>query len=317
MRNQYRISISDHRGSRHFTLTQLMCRCGLAVGGTALTIFLGSLLVIQLLSNRVDHMDRDLAALQQRNLDIVAENQRLLAHQQQLDAQIERRAAELIAMTDDLEQLETLVGLNPPPTLPVAERLSVATHSALEKHLMLSSIPSGEPLSDAVITSRFGMREHPVIEKTRLHGGIDLRARIGTEVRATADGVVEFAGNNAGSGMGRMIKLVHNYGFVTIYAHLDQVDVEVGQYVRQNDVIGKSGNSGLTEAPHLHYEVRYLGRRLDPAPFLEWSLDRYQTVFEQEERVQWQSLARNIRNRIRALDPPSSRPLPSLSAISP
>lgn len=294
-----------------------MCRFGLAGAAVAATVFCGSLLVIQLLSSRIDTMNADISKLTEHNAEIAVENERLLARQAELNTQIEARVAELLALSDDLAQLETLVGINPPPSLPVAQRMSVATHSALEKHLMLSTIPSGEPLAQAVVTSSFGMREHPIIEKTRLHGGVDFRASIGTDVRATADGVVEFAGNNPGSGMGRMVKLVHNYGFTTIYAHLDEVEVEVGQYVRQNERIGKSGNSGLSEAPHLHYEVRYLGRRLDPAPFLEWSLDQYQTVFEQEERVQWQSLARSIRTKIQALDPPSSQPLPSLSAISP
>ncbi len=223
----------------------------------------------------------------------------------------------MIALTDDLEHLETIIGINAPPALPVAERISVASHTAFEKQLLLASIPSGSPLEAAQVTSKFGMREHPVIEQTRLHGGIDLRASIGTEVTATADGVVEYAGNNAGSGMGKMIKVVHNYGFATIYAHLSEIEVEVGDYVAQGQPIGRSGNTGLSAAPHLHYEVRYLGRRLDPASFMNWSLDRFDTVFEQEERVQWQSLARTVRNKVQVMAPPSSQQAPSLSAISP
>jgi murein DD-endopeptidase MepM/ murein hydrolase activator NlpD len=182
---------------------------------------------------------------------------------------------------------------------------------------MLASIPSGQPLDNATVTSRFGMREHPVVEGTRLHGGVDFRATIGTPVRATADGVVEYAGNNAGSGMGRMIKIVHNYGFATIYAHLSETAVETGQYVGQGEVIGRTGNSGLSSAPHLHYEVRYLERRLDPGSFMDWSLERYRTVFEQEDRVQWQSLARTVRSKVRVLEPPSSQPAANLSAMSP
>jgi len=199
----------------------------------------------------------------------------------------------------------------------VADRISVASHTAFEKRLLLGSIPSGYPLVEATVTSKFGMREHPVVEKTRLHGGVDLRASIGTQVTATADGVVEFAGNNPGSGMGKMIKIVHNYGFSTIYAHLDQVDVKVGQYVGQGEPIGRTGNTGLSNAPHLHYEIRYLGRRLNPSPFMKWSFDHYKTVFEQEERVQWQSLARTVRNQVRVMDQPSSPPAASLSVISP
>lgn len=317
MRHNYQITISDCCGARHFTLTQLMRRLALAGGAASLLLFLGGLLVILTLSGRVDSLDRRLAESKQRNASIQAENQQLLTQQAELNRQIEARATELIALTDDLEQLETIIGIHPPPALPVAERISVASHTAFEKHLILASIPSGSPLQEARVTSKFGMREHPVIEGTRLHGGLDLRASIGTEVTATADGVIEYAGNNAGSGMGQMIKIVHNYGFSTIYAHLSEVDIEVGDYVVQGQPIGRSGNTGRTEAPHLHYEVRYLGRRLDPDPFMNWSFDRYQTVFEKEERVQWQSLARTVRNKVQVMAPQSSQQAPSLSAISP
>lgn len=317
MRHQYQITITDCERARHYTLTQVMHR--VALGGAAVVglIFLGCLLVIHLLSGRVERLDDRLAELKTRNTAIEQDNERLLGRQVELNRQIDARAAELIALSDDLEQLETLVGVNPPPSLPVAERISVATHTAFEKRLLLASIPSGHPLSQATVTSGYGMREHPVVEGTRLHGGVDLRARLGTVVTGTADGVVEYAGNNAGSGMGKMIKIVHNYGFSTIYAHLSEIDVKVGQYVAQGEPIGRSGNTGLSEAPHLHYEVRYLERRLNPGSFMDWSFERYQTVFEQEERVQWQSLARTVRSKLRVMEQPSSPQAPSLSAISP
>ncbi|MCA1778530.1 MAG: M23 family metallopeptidase [Xanthomonadaceae bacterium] len=270
-----------------------------------------------LLSGQVDRQQSRMAELQQRNQQIQDQNYNLLARQDELQQQVERRARELMALSDDLDQLESIIGITPPTSLPVADRISVASHTAFEKRLLLGSIPSGYPLGEATVTSEFGMREHPVVEKTRLHGGIDLRASIGTQVWSTADGVVEYAGHNPGSGMGKMIKIVHNYGFSTIYAHLDQVDVKVGQYISQGEPIGRTGNTGLSNAPHLHYEIRYLGRRLNPEPFMKWSIDRYKTVFEQEERIQWQSLARTVRNQVRVMDQPSSRPAASLSVISP
>ena len=317
MRDQYKITITNCHRARHYTLTQLMRRAALVTGGVIGAVFLGCLLVIYLLSGRVEKLDANLVSLGDRNAAIQQENERLLERQAQLKARVEARASELIALSDDLEQLETIIGIDPPASLPVAERISVASHTAFEKRLMLSSIPSGYPLQNATVTSAFGMREHPMVEATRLHGGVDLRASLGTEVSATADGVVEYAGNNVGSGMGRMIKVVHNYGFSTIFAHLSDVDVEVGQYVSQGEPIGRSGNSGLSQAPHLHYEIRYLGRRLNPASFMDWSFERYQTVFEQEERVQWQSLARTVRSKLRVMDRPSSPQTASLSVISP
>lgn len=317
MRHHYRITITDYSGARHYTLSQVMWRVVLSGAGVISLVFLGSLLVIQLLSGRIDRLNDDMETLRAQNIEAERRNGELLAHQQELNRTIDTRARELIALTDELQQLETIIGVNPPDALPVAERISVASHTALERRLLLSSIPSGYPLTETRVTSGYGMRDHPVEEGTRLHGGVDLRAGRGTTVLATADGVVEWAGPNPGSGLGTMIKLVHNYGFTTTYAHLDSVDVRVGQYVREGEAIGKSGNTGLSAAPHLHYEVRYLGRRLDPRPFLDWSLDQYDLVFEEEERVQWESLAETVRSKVRVLDPPSSAPTPSLSAISP
>lgn len=316
MRHHYQITVTDCHRARHYTLTQLMRRAALAAGGMIGAVFLGCLLVIYALSGRVEKLDGNLADLDERNTSIQQENERLIARQAQLRGRVEARASELIALSDDLEQLESIIGIDPPASLPVAERISVASHTAFEKRLMLASIPSGYPLEQATITSSFGMRDHPVDEGTRLHGGVDLRASMGTEVKATADGVVEYAGKNAGSGMGNMIKIVHNYGFSTVFAHLSDIDVEIGQYVSQGKPIGRSGNSGLSEAPHLHYEVRYLERRLDPGSFMDWSFERYQTVFEQEERVQWQSLARTVRSKVRIMDRPSSPQAATLSAIS-
>lgn len=316
MRHHYQITVTDCHRARHYTLTQLTRRAALAAGGVIGAVFLGCLLVIYALSGRVEKLDGNLADLDERNTAIQQENERLIARQAQLKGRVEARASELIALSDDLEQLESIIGIDPPASLPVAERMSVASHTAFEKRLMLASIPSGYPLAQATITSSFGMREHPVAEGTRLHGGVDLRASMGTEVKATADGVVEYAGKNAGSGMGNMIKIVHNYGFSTVFAHLSEIDVEIGQYVSQGKPIGRSGNSGLSEAPHLHYEVRYLERRLDPGSFMDWSFEHYQTVFEQEERVQWQSLARTVRSKVRIMDRPSSPQAATLSAIS-
>ena len=162
---------------------------------------------------------------------------------------------------------------------------------------MLTAIPSGYPLEEAKVTSFYGMRKHPVLGKMKLHGGADLRARIGTPVYATANGVVEWAGYNDG-GFGKMVKLSHNFGFTTVYGHLSKSTVAVGDYVKQGELIGYSGNTGLSSAPHLHYEVRHLHRRLAPRSFMEWSLENYDGLFTREERIKWDSLAKTVRDQI-------------------
>jgi murein DD-endopeptidase MepM/ murein hydrolase activator NlpD len=132
----------------------------------------------------------------------------------------------------------------------------------------LSTTPSRSPLErDAfVLTSPFGERINPFTKARDFHSGIDLSAPAGTPVRATADGVVTFAGRYSARQSvawwryGNFVSMRHGDGFVTLFGHLDQVKVKDGQRVKQGEVVGTVGNTGWSTNPHLHYEVR---RRLD------------------------------------------------------
>lgn len=99
------------------------------------------------------------------------------------------------------------------------------------------------------------------------HTGIDVGVGIGTEVRATASGVVQFAGDDH-NGYGLVIFITHPGGFTTVYAHNSALLVAAGQEVHAGDIIARSGNTGYSTGPHVHYEVRYQGRVIDPAPFM-------------------------------------------------
>ena len=103
---------------------------------------------------------------------------------------------------------------------------------------------------------------------------MDLAARLGTPIYATADGVVKEAGRNAQGmgGYGIVCLIDHGYGFKTLYAHMSEVKVRVGQKVKRGDVIALVGNTGKSTGPHLHYEVHYLGRPIDPRNFYFYDL---------------------------------------------
>lgn len=314
MRDRYLITITDYRGSRHYTLTQLMRRFLAAACASLALVMLAGSLVIHVLNDKVGRLKADLKSMRQQHASIEADNHALLMEQARLLADVEQKASALLTLGDDLERIETLIGVRPEPELPLTRRMITAAQTAYEKRLMLESIPSGYPVATGRVTSGFGIRRHPVRHERTLHGGVDLHAPRGTPVHATADGVVEFAARHQDSGLGNMIKLVHNYGFNTIYAHLDRVEVSVGDYVSKGQLIAYSGSSGITNGPHLHYELRYLQRRLDPRPFLDWSLERYDLVFTEEERIQWDSLAEAVRRAANAMEQPSSLPAHTWSA---
>lgn len=112
-------------------------------------------------------------------------------------------------------------------------------------------------------TSSFGMRRHPLLGYSRFHKGIDFGAPSGTPIVAATDGVVSFAGWHGGHG--RYVKLSHAGGFATAYAHMSRIAVSSGKRVRQGEVIGYVGSTGLSTGPHLHYEIYKNGAAVNPA----------------------------------------------------
>jgi murein DD-endopeptidase MepM/ murein hydrolase activator NlpD len=137
------------------------------------------------------------------------------------------------------------------------------------KEKLLAHTPAIQPVSNKQldrISSGFGYRIHPVYKVPKLHEGIDFTAPRGTDVYATADGVVEEA-NVSARGYGNEIVINHGYGYKTRYAHLTSFKVRRGQQVKRGELIGYVGNTGLSTAPHLHYEVEKDGLKVNPINF--------------------------------------------------
>jgi murein DD-endopeptidase MepM/ murein hydrolase activator NlpD len=131
----------------------------------------------------------------------------------------------------------------------------------------LATVPIRKPMTGELeSTSGFGMRADPFIRAPAMHTGLDFRAETGEPARATATGTVTIAGWNGG--YGKMVEVDHGNGFATRYAHLSQIDVEVGQPIRIGQVVGKVGSTGRSTGPHLHYETRVDGDAVDPQKFL-------------------------------------------------
>uniref|UniRef100_UPI0035CAB6C7 M23 family metallopeptidase n=1 Tax=uncultured Sphingomonas sp. TaxID=158754 RepID=UPI0035CAB6C7 len=121
------------------------------------------------------------------------------------------------------------------------------------------------PVSMARITSSFGMRFHPLLGFTRMHKGIDIGTPWGTPIHAPADGTITYAGRSGG--YGNFIKMSHGGGIETHYGHLSRFATRAGQHVARGEIIGYSGNSGLSTGPHLHWEVLRSGVAVNPRGF--------------------------------------------------
>jgi murein DD-endopeptidase MepM/ murein hydrolase activator NlpD len=116
------------------------------------------------------------------------------------------------------------------------------------------------------LTSRFGVRKDPRYGTREFHHGIDIKARMGEDVLATAPGTVIFAGNQ--SGFGKVVIIDHGKRFCTVSAHLSSMRVEEGARVERGAVIGKVGKSGNATGTHLHFEIRIAGKSVDPLKYL-------------------------------------------------
>ena len=147
---------------------------------------------------------------------------------------------------------------------------------------MLPAIPAIQPIENpdlTLIASGFGHRIHPIYKIRKMHTGIDFSAPVGTPVMATGDGVVESVVRSA-RGLGNQIVIDHGFGYKTLYASMDELATRQGRSVTRGEVIGTVGETGLSVAPHLHYEVHLNGEPVNPINFffLELSPRDYDQV---------------------------------------
>ncbi len=156
---------------------------------------------------------------------------------------------------------------------------SLRANSILERldtlnlyRIAVQKTPFAQPVMSAHrFTSGFGTRRDPKTGGTRMHEGADFAASHGTPIYATADGVVTHAGWQGG--YGRLIKIKHDFGIETRFAHLSNIRVKVGQRVSRGDRIGDMGNSGRSTGTHLHYEVRLGGKPVNPMTYIKAARD--------------------------------------------
>lgn len=155
---------------------------------------------------------------------------------------------------------------------------------AARKEEMLRCIPAIIPISNKDLTrtaSGYGLRVHPIYKIIKFHAGMDFTAPSGTEIYATGNGVIASV-QSLKRGLGNNIIINHGFGYTSLYAHLDRFNVRPGQKVQRGDVIGFVGNTGLSVAPHLHYEIKLNGTNVDPVNyyFNDLTAEEYEKMVE-------------------------------------
>ncbi|WP_170885517.1 M23 family metallopeptidase [Bacillus alkalicellulosilyticus] len=136
----------------------------------------------------------------------------------------------------------------------------------LDYQEQLRTVPTLFPAATGRISSHYGKRSDPITRWTAFHSGTDIAAPLNTEIFAAADGKVIEAGRNGGYGLA--IRIQHGDTYETLYAHLNKIDVEIGDTVKKGDVIGGMGTTGRSTGVHLHYEIKRNGEFVDPYPYM-------------------------------------------------
>jgi len=167
---------------------------------------------------------------------------------------------------------------------------------AKNKEAMLSSIPAIMPVKRNELTrmaSGYGMRMHPTLKIRKMHEGMDFTAKRGTPIYASGDGVISRARRS--STYGNVIYIDHGYGYETRYAHMQKFAAKIkkGKKIKRGDLIGYVGNTGRSVGPHLHYEIHYKGRHVNPINFYFGDLSTKEFAEMQKASLQeMQSLER-------------------------
>jgi len=155
---------------------------------------------------------------------------------------------------------------------------------AEKKEKLYASIPAIQPISNkqlVALSSGFGWRTHPIYKVKKLHPGIDFAASIGTPIYATADGKIAEVSVKF-SGYGKMVEIDHGFGYRTRYAHMHEFAVRSGQNIKRGDLIGYVGNTGMSTAPHIQYEVLINGSKVNPVHYFynDLSASEYEKILE-------------------------------------
>ncbi|WP_345973373.1 M23 family metallopeptidase [Sulfurimonas diazotrophicus] len=311
MNTRFTVTIHDIDGVRQYSLHNIVKKVLLYAGAGLVTLIAAGVAFIVFLNASLNDID-------EKKLQLEAHNAELRSSITAAELDLAAKQKELTTVSDRLDGIESLIGLAPDTETEssLLERVEIAQMTSVQRAALLQHIPNGSPVEYRGITSKFGYRTHPTLHRKEFHPGSDLRAPMNTPIHATADGVIEYAGLHSSSGYGRLIIVDNNYGFKTYFGHLNKISVKSGQYVRRGDVIGYTGNSGMSNGPHLHYEVRFIQRKLNPYWFIKWDLEHYATIFEKEKKVPWQSLVATITQDQHLQKLPSPTPVPPSSQLA-
>lgn len=290
MNNHYTVTIHDDNGVKQFSVNKFVKKIVFYIVMFIISSTILGVGTILYLNSTIDQIKERKNTLKADYADLVLKNEELKKNVDITNELMQQKQQELNSLSSSLTEIENLIGLNPPADQPLQERVNITKLSSQNIVTLMHFLPNGSPIEYNGITSKFGYRIHPTLNTKEFHPGTDMKAKMNTPVYATAEGIIEWAGYHKSSGYGNLVIIKHNYGFRSYFGHLSKVAVRSGKFVKKGDLIAYTGTSGMSNGPHLHYEIRYMGQILNPYWFIKWTVQNYQQIFQKEKKVPWQSL---------------------------
>ncbi|TET90848.1 MAG: hypothetical protein E3J96_00350 [Sulfurovum sp.] len=318
MKNRLIITISDINGSKQYNVHEFIKHAILWVLLMVVLTATGTYFYVNMLNKKI-------SGLNEKNRIVKQENRKLNIEKIDLQNKIKDEKEKLLSMNEKLQEIEEAIGIGPDinatffdrvdenvkkiketkrKNIQKLEELKAQTEkkieiekiTALQKAFLVNGIPNGKILNYRRVSSKFGYRVHPVTKRKDFHAGLDLSASNGTPIYAPANGVVEYSDKKGA--YGNFLLIAHSYGFKTAYGHLSKYAVKSGEYVSKGQVIAYVGNTGRSTGPHLHYEIRYLNKWVNPKIFINWDPKNINQITDKVTKVHWSGIFKQIQKSI-------------------
>ncbi len=295
MKNRLIITVSDIHSTRSYNVHQFVKKFLLILILSVLLLLGASFWFISTLKEDIQEVKRE----KEIELKILAQKEEKLLEQNKLySKQIEDKAKDVEELSSKLDEIHEIIGTNDSSTKEEINKKTLEAIDLKKKKYTLQIIPNGSPFKiEYRVSSNFGYRTNPITKRRQFHRGLDMSVPMKTPIRATADGIVTRVQPKNIGDYGRVVSISHNLGFSTTFAHMNKTLVKIGDVVRKGQIIGLSGNSGRSSGPHVHYEVRFANKVLNPKSFISWDLENYDSIFKKERRVPWESLVKLINDQ--------------------
>ncbi|WP_095274482.1 M23 family metallopeptidase [Helicobacter sp. 11S03491-1] len=293
MQDKLVITIVDESGSRQFRLPKNTKKIIIIICSILLVTIFGSVLLMKFLMQKIDEIALN------KNIAL-SEYKYIYQKNNFLKDQIKQKTQELSIVSQKIGDLENIVDLkkNTDKNTDVNDKINLLDLSSSQKNLILSLIPNGEPIASYTSKDLSSKKIHSSKKTKDITTGYEFITKENTPVYATADGVIDLTRNHYNKGYGNLIKITHSFGFSSMYAHLEKAVVKKGDFVQKGQLIGYSGHSGDVDKNTLYYEIRFLGKILNPVVYTSWNADNFEEVFDDDTSIDWKSLVWTIEDMV-------------------